>query len=64
MTNKPAIKIVINSEGELDKVEIWEKDSAKGSLLKIYGFLSPEILEFTKKTEQIVRDFRETGKSV
>mgnify|MGYP000047071034 CR=1 FL=1 len=61
MTNKPAIKIVLNLNGKLEKVEIWG-DSADRSLLKIYDFLSQEILDFTKKTERIIRKCRATGK--
>ena len=62
MANKSAIKIVLDPRsGKLEKVEIWG-DSADRSLLKIYDFLSQEILDFTKKTERIIRKCRATGK--
>ena len=53
MANK-AIKIVLDPSGKLEKVEIWG-DSADRSLLKIYDLVAQEILNFTKKTERIIK---------
>jgi len=60
MANK-AIKIVLDPSGKLEKVEIWG-DSADRSLLKIYDLVAQEILNFTKKTERIIKKNIATSK--